>query len=49
MRTGREPQPFFEVMDVVGFLPPPGRRSFVTDAGELARLESWLRSRVTLL
>ena len=23
--TGREPQPYFDVMDVVGFLPPPGR------------------------
>lgn len=48
-RTGRAPQPFFDVMDVVGFLPPPGRRSFITDAQELARLEDWLRSRVTLL
>ncbi|WP_341925537.1 aminoglycoside phosphotransferase family protein [Nocardioides psychrotolerans] len=48
-RTGRAPQPFFDVMDVVGFLPPPGRRSFITDAAELARLEDWLRSRATLL
>ena len=24
--TGREPQRYFDVMDVVGFLPPPGRR-----------------------
>lgn len=48
-RTGRAPQPFFDVMDVVGFLPPPGRRSFITDELELARLEDWLRSRVRLL
>ena len=48
-RTGATPQPFFDVMDVVGFLPPPGRRSFITDPAELARLEDWLRSRVTLL
>ena len=42
--TGSEPQPYFDVMDVVGFLPPPGRRSFVTDPDELARLEEHLLS-----
>jgi aminoglycoside phosphotransferase (APT) family kinase protein len=40
--TGREPQPHFDVMDVVGFLPPPGRRAFVTEPGERARLEAHL-------
>ena len=30
-------------MDVVGFLPPPGRDSLVTDPRELARLEERLR------
>lgn len=42
-RTGRTPQPYFDVMDVVGFLPPPGRTSLITDARELARLEERLR------
>jgi aminoglycoside phosphotransferase (APT) family kinase protein len=42
--TGGEPQRHFDVMDVVGFLPPPGRRSFLTDPGELARLEEHLLS-----
>ncbi|MBA8802298.1 aminoglycoside phosphotransferase (APT) family kinase protein [Nocardioides ginsengisegetis] len=41
-RAGREPQPYFDVMDVVGFLPPPGREGFVTDAGERLRLEERL-------
>jgi aminoglycoside/choline kinase family phosphotransferase len=44
--TGREPQPYFDVMDVVGLLPAPGRQPFLTDAGDRARLESHL---VTLL
>lgn len=42
VRTGRTPQPYFDVMDIVGFLPPPGRRSFFTDRAELARLEERL-------
>ena len=41
-RTGREPQPYFDVLDVVGFLPPPGAEGFVRDAGERARLEERL-------
>ena len=32
--TGRVPAPYFDVMDVVGLLPPPGRRAFITDPGE---------------
>ncbi|MFE6649372.1 hypothetical protein ACFVJS_22595 [Nocardioides sp. NPDC057772] len=32
----------FDVMDAVGFLPPPGRASFITDAAELTRLEERL-------
>ncbi len=43
-RTGREPQPYFDVMDVVGFLPPPGREWFVQDDGERTRLEERLRA-----
>lgn len=42
-RTGREPLPYFEVMDIVGFLPPPGREGFLNE-GEECRLEERLRS-----
>lgn len=42
VRTGRRPQPFFDVMDVVGFLPPPGRDTLVTSPDELGRLEQRL-------
>lgn len=42
-RTGAEPQPYFDVMDVVGFLPPPGRSAFVTAHDECQRLEQHLR------
>lgn len=40
-RTGREPQPYYDVMDVVGFLPPPGRESRL-GAEQLALLEARL-------
>lgn len=40
-RTGREPQPYYDVMDVVGFLPPPGRELRLTPE-QLPRLEAWL-------
>ena len=42
-RTGREPQPYFELMDIVGFLPPPGREGFINDEKEQRRLEERLR------
>jgi len=42
-RTGAVPQPYFDVMDIVGFLPPPGRQSFVSAADERERLEGRLR------
>ncbi len=42
-RTGVEPQPYFDVMDVVGFLPPPGKPGFVTAYAERQRLEQHLR------
>ncbi|MFY9916651.1 MAG: aminoglycoside phosphotransferase family protein [Nocardioidaceae bacterium] len=41
-RTGRVPQPYFDVMDIVGFLPPPGVQGFITDPREQARLEARL-------
>ena len=41
-RTGREPQPYFDVMDVVGFLPPPGKEGFITAGDERRRLEERL-------
>ena len=31
---------YWEVMDIVGFLPPPGRKVMFDDPGELARLRS---------
>lgn len=44
-RTGRVAQPYFDVMDVVGFLPPPGKSGFFDDAGpENRRLEDRLRT-----
>lgn len=41
-RTGREPQPYFDVMDLVGFLPPPGRPPVWSDPAMLVRLEERL-------
>ena len=44
-RTGREAEPYFDVMDVVGFLPPPGRDAFFEDdSDENRRLEERLRA-----
>lgn len=44
-RTGVRPEPYFEVMDVVGFLPPPGKVGFFRDDGdENRRLEDRLRT-----
>lgn len=44
-RTGRRPEPHFDVMDVVGFLPPPGKAGyFADDSLENHRLEDRLRS-----
>jgi aminoglycoside phosphotransferase (APT) family kinase protein len=43
-RTGREPQHYFDVMDIVGFLPPPGKEGFITRGSERRRLEKRLSS-----
>ena len=40
--TGREPQPYFDVMDIVGLLPAPGRVPFVSDPAQQRRLEEHL-------
>ena len=45
-RTGREPVPYFDVMDVVGFLPPPGREARIIDPAQQRRLEERLVSLV---
>jgi aminoglycoside phosphotransferase (APT) family kinase protein len=45
-QTGREPGPYFDVMDVVGFLPPPGRKAMITDPSQQRRLEERLLSLV---
>jgi aminoglycoside phosphotransferase (APT) family kinase protein len=42
--TGREPQPYFDVMDVVGLLPHPDRVPFLSDPEHQERLESHLLS-----
>jgi aminoglycoside/choline kinase family phosphotransferase len=44
--TGREPQPYFDVMDVVGLLPHPDRVPFLSDPEHQARLEAHLVSLV---
>lgn len=40
--TGVEREPFWDVMDIVGFLPPPGRPPMFDDPAQLARLEEHL-------
>lgn len=40
--TGREPQPYFDVMDIVGLMPAPGRVPFVSDPAQQRRLEAHL-------
>ena len=40
--TGREPQPYFDVMDIVGLLPAPGRVPFVSDPAQQRRLDEHL-------
>lgn len=40
--TGRHAEPWWDLVDVVGFLPPPGGAWFTTNAGRLARLETRL-------
>jgi aminoglycoside phosphotransferase (APT) family kinase protein len=41
-RCGREPAAYWDVMDVVGFLPPPGKPGFITDPEQRTRLEDHL-------
>ncbi len=43
-RTGQAAQPYFDVMDIVGFLPPPGREGFFTATRERDHLEERLRA-----
>ena len=43
-RTGREAQHYFDVMDMVGFLPPPGKEGFIKATDERRRLEERLSS-----
>ena len=40
--TGRQPQPWFDVLDVVGFLPAPGGRAFPLGDAGWRRLEDHL-------
>jgi aminoglycoside phosphotransferase (APT) family kinase protein len=41
--TGTQPEPYFDVMDVVGCLPPPGKVGLFTDPTQLGRLQARLR------
>lgn len=41
-QTGRAPEPWWEVLDIVGFLPPPGAAAFTSDPRRLARLDEHL-------
>jgi len=41
-RTGVRREPYWDVMDVVGFLPPPGRKPMFDKPGQLRRLEEHL-------
>lgn len=40
--TGVEREPYWDVMDIVGFLPPPGREPMFDHPAQLARLEEHL-------
>ena len=40
--TGVPHEPYWDVMDIVGFLPPPGRKPMFDDPAQLARLEEHL-------
>jgi aminoglycoside phosphotransferase (APT) family kinase protein len=42
--TGREPAPYWDVLDLVGWLPSPHRVPIVTDPAQQARLEEHLLS-----
>ena len=42
--TGREAQHYFDVMDIVGFLPLPGRDGFIKEEDQRQRLEQRLGS-----
>lgn len=48
-RTGAQPVPYFDVMDIVGNLPAPGRPALITDPGQLRRLEDHLRATLETL
>lgn len=41
-RCGREPDAFWAVLDVVGFLLPPGRAAFITEPDQRRRMEEHL-------
>lgn len=40
--SGTAAEPYWLVMDAVGFLPPPGRPPMFADPAELERLDEWL-------
>jgi hypothetical protein len=46
-RTQTSADPFWLVMDAVGFLPPPGRKPIFSDPEQLSRLDAWLHGLMT--
>jgi len=40
--SGTSPQPYWLVMDAVGFLPPPGKPPMFGESAQLERLDQWL-------
>jgi aminoglycoside phosphotransferase (APT) family kinase protein len=45
--TGCNPDTYWLVMDVVGFLPPPGREPLFKAPADLVRLDAWLHELMT--
>lgn len=46
--TGRRPEPYWLIMDGVGFLPPPGKTLTFWSTAEVARFDDWLHELVVL-
>ena len=45
--TGSPPEPYWLVLDTVGFLPPPGKEPMFGSARQLAALDGWLHGLVS--
>lgn len=47
--TSTDPEPYWLVMDTVGFLPAPGRPALFDSAGDRAGLDDWLAILIDLV